>query len=60
MKGEVLRTQIHLLCLDENNSKAEEFLTTVLTQSKRLVDAAELDQYFPNERQMSTHKIIIL
>ena len=23
-------------------------MTTVLTQSKRLVDAAELDQYFPN------------
>ena len=44
MKGEVLHKFIYFVLM-KKNSKAEEFLTTVLM---RLVDAAELDQYFPN------------
>ena len=41
-------TQIHLLCLNEHNSKAEKLLTTVLIQKKKLIDGTRLNQFFPN------------
>ena len=41
-------TQIHLLCLNEENSEAEKLLTTVLTLKKTLIDETRLDRYFPS------------
>ena len=41
-------TQIHLLCLNKHNSKAEKLLTTVLTHKEKLIDGTRLNRYFPN------------
>ena len=43
-------TQIHLLCLNEENSEAEKLLTTVLIHKEKLIDGTGLDQYFPSRR----------
>ena len=40
-------TQIHLLCLNEHNSKAEKLLTTSLTHEEKLIDGTRLNRYFP-------------
>ena len=41
-------TQIHLLCLNEEHSEAENVLTTILTHMEKLVDGPKLKEYFPN------------
>ena len=43
-------TQIHLLCLDEDNSEAEKLLTAFLTREKQPIDGVKLEKFFPAHR----------